>query len=102
MQIVRVHQGKFAEIRGCNAKTQKLLATHMVISLLKCECEHPLPGFLDGWASDEKCLARHQTVIGSFLPAGNVKHYVDPSALKEAIVNEEVIQYYLATYVDCI
>jgi ABC-type amino acid transport substrate-binding protein len=47
-------------------------------------------GFIEGWASDEKCLARASNIKGGFLPKGSVMHYADATSLRDAVISGAV------------
>ena len=50
-----------------------------------------VPGFIAGWAGNEKCIARVlANVPGVPLEADKIKYYVDPEALKNGLLNAEV------------
>ena len=44
-------------------------------------------GFLDGWANDEKCVARQTGLGGVPLPAAQVKHAQTTAELKDMVIN---------------
>jgi ABC-type amino acid transport substrate-binding protein len=45
-------------------------------------------GFIDGWATDEKCLARMtDSITGAFLPEGSVVHAPDSSDLADLLTS---------------
>lgn len=44
-------------------------------------------GFVDGWASDEKCMARWKTLTGSELSPSNVVHVDTPDKLRDMIMS---------------
>ena len=87
-------------------------ATHLLQSTLYLQhCKYhnnsillsSVPGFIEGWAGNEKCIAQtlenvpRIDVPGVPLTADQIKYYVNPEALKNAIVNGEVKVYLIVT-----
>ncbi|XP_030843608.1 uncharacterized protein LOC115924905 [Strongylocentrotus purpuratus] len=44
-------------------------------------------GFLDGWNSDEFCLARYKNIVGSTLSANQIFHYQSADLMIDAVLN---------------
>ncbi|XP_071476418.1 uncharacterized protein, partial [Diadema antillarum] len=57
-------------------------------------------GFIDGWASDEHCVARNSgTITGAPLDDSQVLHYPSFSELKDALMSGEIVSAFANTNV---
>ncbi len=45
---------------------------------------------MDGWLSDEKCIARQKTIKGNIMPLDKILHYVEFDKGVEALENGQV------------
>ncbi len=45
---------------------------------------------MDGWLSDEKCIARQKTIKGNIMPIDNIYHYVEFEKAIELLENGQV------------